>query len=137
MDEWTSLFKQTSGSGRIFSYTLKEMTIERNDQMRLGQSANIEALKYSVSLTEVWNWNWKLASFLADIGVVLTQHRVGDKITRSLNSRGGKRCFCIPSTRKLQDHSLQLTPYSIIISSSKQNYDKFSKKQFEGESFRI
>lgn len=81
--------------------------MERNNQMRLGQSANIVALEYIVSLTaksETETW-----LRFADIGVVLTQHRVGDKIIRSLSPRAGKRCFCIRSMQELQGHSLQLT----------------------------
>ena len=81
--------------------------MERNDQMRLEQSANIVALEYEVSLAAKSESETSLC--FADIGVVLTQHRVGDKIIRSLSSRAGKRCFCIRSMHELQGHSLQLT----------------------------
>lgn len=79
--------------------------MEQNDQMRLGQSANIVALEYKVSLAAKSESETSLC--FADIGVVLTQHRLGDKIIRSLSSRGGKRYFCIRSMHELQGHSLQ------------------------------
>ena len=114
--------------------------MERNDQMRLGQSANIVALEYEVSLAAKSESETSLC--FADIGVVLTQHRVGDKIIRFLSSRAGKRCFCIRSIHELQGHSLQLmvpanSPLCKVVQTALHaTNSKFSKKHLEGESLR-
>ena len=53
LDKCTSLFKQISGSVGEQLLILEEVTMEQNDQMRLGQSANIVALEYCIINREV------------------------------------------------------------------------------------